>query len=744
VSSHLSIFQVLKKGLLLLWGVTTFCSAYSQSSDWTRIDSQYWGGGLYQFRYHAENRLLSLTNPQLSQTLFTYDSLGQLTETLWPNGARWTFAYTESGQLHYEQGPDGRFLRFAYDSLGQLIAKHFDGKLLATYRYDQLGRLVFAQNEHATLRFRYDSQGRLLEEECNGHRLQYQYLEGGDLILQYPSGQEVNFRKSASGQEDSLWLDGKAVMLMQRRGAQPLRRVDLRSGMTSLWRYDKQGRPQHILHASHPQEEFFYSYEQGSVREQRSCDTTYFHMRYNSRGLLLEKSQQKSADQPPELIAQYEYEPDGSLRFRNLNGKRTHFQLNSLGGYQKVGPLFSQQKLKYDDRGNLASDGKRAYRYDGESRLVEVREKNGLRRTLLSYGPLGRLIHKVSPSEQVQYFYAGDRLIAEKGPSAWKAWYVWEPVTTRLLLSHWQGALWTPLLNAQGDIIGLIDEQGQVHYRFSREEKPGPGTFPYAYVHLRYHSELQLYEQAGLFYHPDLERSLQPRQPPMALPGQHGLYVSQGKQVPLFQPLPRQAGGAGVLGTGSTEEAILARWAAKVAHGNGYAFQQGKELLEVVARESREHGPIRKWVILSHGWGWPRTRGVHVNGGVYGTFWHRGLLGDIPPGRRGSDFVISREARDLADLEQELLMGRIRFASPCEIILTGCRVASTGNFVPRLARMTGCTVLASYGGSDGTRAPLFESFSKSMAERFSGQYKGYSRTWPDGRELRLGNYLRLW
>ena len=94
------------------------------------------------------------------------------------------------------------------------------------------------------------------------------------------------------------------------------------------------------------------------------------------------------------------------------------------------------------------------------------------------------------------------------------------------------------------------------------------------------------------------------------------------------------------------------------------------------------------------------------------------FLGDFPPNRKVTAKVsVSKRARQLKDLKQALLSKKINFCTTCHITLTGCRIASTGNFVTRLAVMTGCTVLAAHGGCAGTTAPLFTSGPKTLKEK---------------------------
>jgi RHS repeat-associated protein len=89
----------------------------------------------------------------------------------------------------------------------------------------------------------------------------------------------------------------------------------------------------------------------------------------------------------------------------NLN--RAH-SVNGLNQYINVGGL----PFSYDANGNLTSDGRVSYTYDGENRLVIATSSAGSVR--LVYDPLGRMFEvRGRAGEITRFHYDGDDLVAE-------------------------------------------------------------------------------------------------------------------------------------------------------------------------------------------------------------------------------------------------------------------------------------------------------------------------------------------
>ena len=141
---------------------------------------------------------------------------------------------------------------------------------------------------------------------------------------------------------------------------------------------------------------------------------------------------------------------------------------------------------------------------------------------------------------------------------------------------------------------------------------------------------------------------------------------------------------------GVDEEAVKVWGTRAVGASNTKQWGSGRELLDhLVAATDQGRNCIKKLFVFSHAWPYipgGNRGGVKLGGvdlvGFYST-----------PGMY--DHPDARYLRDLARLVSE---GRIRFCNRCEVIFTGCRVASS-NFPEGFLRISGCKVIASNGSS---------------------------------------------
>jgi RHS repeat-associated protein len=199
-----------------------------------------------------------------------------------------------------------------------------------------------------------------------------------------------------------------------------------------------------------------------------------------------------------------------------------------------------------------------------------------------------------------------------------------------------------------------------------------------------------------------------------------------------------------ILGCRAQDKEIPKWWPKKVAPGNDHSFATGKEFLEILIRESKDQCCIKKLVVFSHAWRYRSSFGGRVGGGFPGGGpTDSGFYGKIPVGEDGKR-KLHPKARDLSDLEALKSKGKVRFCEPCKITFTGCRVGSTGSFVSRLARISGCSITAAHGACSGENPPRFTSGPGSSKEKEDGQYDGFTITTPDGKRKKIGSELVLW
>lgn len=143
------------------------------------------------------------------------------------------------------------------------------------------------------------------------------------------------------------------------------------------------------------------------------------------------------------------------------------------------------------------------------------------------------------------------------------------------------------------------------------------------------------------------------------------------------------------LGAAGKDEGAFQAWGTRaVGTENTKKWNSGRELLNHLAEASR-NDCLQKVYIFSHAW--PYNENGNRGGVKLGGY-------DIAGFYLAPQIYDHRDARYIRDLAMMISRGQIRFCRPCEIILTGCRV-SASQFPQALARVTGCSVIASNGSS---------------------------------------------
>jgi YD repeat-containing protein len=211
-----------------------------------RVASMDAAGNRTQWEYDDAGDVMSVTRPDGSKSIQTYDargnpasqtdggltrrtefdSAGRLVRLVNENDAETRFGYDVMDRLTQEVGFDGRTQAYQYNAAGQLVQSD-DAGLTTLWHYDDEGQLIRQQRPGLSdgpddVLWRYDASGRVLE---TGHRsethlvsVRFQYdandnLTGerqiihnasGDLLWQHTVRRQFDPR----GVESSLTCDG--------------------------------------------------------------------------------------------------------------------------------------------------------------------------------------------------------------------------------------------------------------------------------------------------------------------------------------------------------------------------------------------------------------------------------------------------------------------------------------------------------------------------------------------------------
>ena len=109
------------------------------------------------YTYNAMNELISVIEPSLWMTIYTYDGLGDIVQIEQSNGngtnMSRAFSYDSLGRMKSQTTPEGGYTSYNYDGNGNLISKVDARGISATYGYDALNRLLsktYANDRYGT------------------------------------------------------------------------------------------------------------------------------------------------------------------------------------------------------------------------------------------------------------------------------------------------------------------------------------------------------------------------------------------------------------------------------------------------------------------------------------------------------------------------------------------------------------------------------------------------------------------
>jgi RHS repeat-associated protein len=270
-------------------------------------------GGVHEFSYDSELRLVGVTNPQGLTWRYTYDAAGNLVSEKDFNDRELTYAYDAAGQLVSRTNGAGQTVGFEHDLLGNVLARYYDDGTVATFAYDAAGRLSSAVNADAEVTFQRDANGSVIAETVNGRTVASTYDAAG----------------------------------LRRHRSTP-------SGLETSWDYDENHRPVAMRTAGHT---ISFAYDAvGREIERLVDDGTVLTQQWDLRNRLVTQSLVSRSRHAALQQRQYGYYADGALRTveDQLSGPR-HFELDALGRATGVtGPEWSEQ-YSYDRGGNVAT-----------------------------------------------------------------------------------------------------------------------------------------------------------------------------------------------------------------------------------------------------------------------------------------------------------------------------------------------------------------------------------------------------
>ncbi|MGU9859400.1 RHS repeat-associated core domain-containing protein [Pseudomonas sp. LF245] len=472
-------------------------------------------GTQVKYRYDNVRLLLTEIENEVGETYaLQYHPNGLIQQETGFDGQRTSYLYDLNGNLQEktEYGDDSSQLvtRYERDFAGRLVRKTLPDGGVVDYTYDRQGNLLGVEDGHWSLAYEYDRQNRLTAEHQGWGTLRYGYDACGQLQhLRLPDNNRVTFNHGKGGHLTTVELNGETLTSHLFKAGQEHQRQQ--GQLLSHYHHDDQQR----LHAhtvTRQQNHLYrrqYDYDKtGNLSRILDTRKGEHHYSYDPLNRLVRSNQEHFA-----------HDPAGNLLMQNrpgpdiVAGNRLMIQGDRHYDYDAFGNLIRERRGKGHQ---LVTE----YRYDCQHRLIGVTQPNG-QTAAYRYDPFGRRISKTVDGLTTEFFWQGDKLIAEHHADRHRS-YLYEPNSFRpMALLEGFGPKATQPYHYQLDHLGTPQElttpDGKIawsaYYRaYGEITRLDVGTIdnPLRFQGQYFDEESGLHYNRHRYYNPDIGRYLTP------------------------------------------------------------------------------------------------------------------------------------------------------------------------------------------------------------------------------------------
>ena len=467
------------------------------------------------YKYDAQGNLKERTDPRNHVTAYEYNALNQVTKEIDPLEKIIRYDYDSNGNLNLiEKGKGTTTLskqELKYNHKNQLSETWINGQKVADYQYDFAGNVKSVQYQGQTYSFGYDAFNRLTSIiETSGYKQDIKF-EGNISSPSYGLRSELletfggSSYKTTTGYDTLQRLSslttstGAKTELYYNEKSQPIQIRFLNNGSASPFSlfqsYDELGRykSQHLMGSSDLDLKYEYDSDANLQTYFDGIDNHSYTYDFANR---LESWTYKGQ------TVNYNYDTAGNLK--NPNSKTLTFNAaNEIDGFT------------YDEAGNLLKDDKYQYEWDGEGRLITVKDLMGITLSSYTYFSYGlRKTKTVGPST-FSYHYDGSDLIRitdQNNQTVWAfTWINGRPNT----VTNSQGQTFFYITNYRGDVVRIVDGTGVVVANYSYDpwgnvsqmsENTSVANQPIGYAGYFFDRETNLYYLQARYYDPATAR----------------------------------------------------------------------------------------------------------------------------------------------------------------------------------------------------------------------------------------------
>ncbi|WP_426134503.1 RHS repeat-associated core domain-containing protein [Pseudomonas sp. PWP3-1b2] len=477
-------------------------------------------GSQVKYRYDNARLLLTEIENEVGETYaLQYHPNGLIQQEVGFDGQRTAYVYDLNGNLQEktEHGDDGSQLitRYERDHAGRLVRKTLpDGKSV-DYSYDRQGNLLGVNDGHWALAYEYDQQNRLTAEHQGWGTLRYGYDACGQLKnLRLPDNNRLAFNHKKGGDLQTVELNGSVLTTHIFEAGREHQRGQ--GKLLSSYQYDNHGRlfNQGISDVDGALSRRQYTYDKiGNLTRLIDTRKGDHHYRYDPLARLIR------ADHSQDEQERFSHTPAGNVLMHDrpgpdiVAGNRLMIQGDHQYDYDAFGNLIRERSGREH---RLVTE----YRYDCQHRLIGITQPDG-QTASYRYDPFGRRISKTVDDITTEFFWQGDKLIAEHHADCHRS-FIYEPDSFRpLAMLEGFGPKETKPYHYQLDHLGtpqeLTDPNGEIvwsaHYKaYGKISRLDVGKINNSlrFQGQYFDAESGLHYNRHRYYNPDIGRYLTP------------------------------------------------------------------------------------------------------------------------------------------------------------------------------------------------------------------------------------------
>lgn len=389
--------------------------------------------------YDTEGNITSITNPNGGVTEYTYDLNNRvLSEKI---GEEYQIAYTYDvrGQVITRENSRGQVTEYTYDGCGRLISQTDDLGTIV-YTYDNSGNLLTVTDEAGTITRTYDQAGRMISyTDTSGNQIEYEYDAYDNVTaIHYPDGRTVTYSYNKNGKVTSVtdW-SGRVTNYTYNKNSQ-LITTERPDGSIEDRTYDEAG--QLIRICDRQGDKILHQYDYS----------------YDGNGNItgIDTEGEAAGEHNYSALQNCTMEYDENNRLISYNGESVAYDAD---GNMTYGPLQGvMTEFRYDCRNRLIQAGDTTYIYDAENNRIGVETKDSsIRYVVDSQQELTRILQATETdtetgAETITCYTYGRGLIAQEKKT--------NDSDTEYRLYHFNHLGSTTLItNEQGKVIETFD-----------------------------------------------------------------------------------------------------------------------------------------------------------------------------------------------------------------------------------------------------------------------------------------------